>query len=309
MNSSTTKKFLVIGGSSMVGQRFLEALGPENAVGTYCRNPFLGGIKWDVLTDELPTMSMLFMPTHVLILAGRTGIDQCAADRAASEAINVDAIIRLLEWIGKTDIVPIFVSSDAVYEDRPNCNEWPDPHEHTRIKPSTIYGKQKFAVEKYIRENWSVPERKFLIFRPSKILDPCLHPAGLLGPWLKSYYWGPSIGAFIDRYFNPIDVRDLIQAILMMTELNEHGTFNVGGQWTFSYCDLALNLARRCFDAGIAINPQIQLMSLKNVTFAQPRSFDSSINNARLCSFGWEPRPVEDTCDDAISQFVRSLDA
>lgn len=291
-------KFLVIGASGLLGQRFLRMMG-ENAVGTFYEHPFVDGIRFDVTRPDFTCLDRA-KATHMLILAAKTGMDFCAKYPCVTSSVNVNGVMGLLEYALSRGMFPIFASSDAVY---PDHGRGFAATEDIVPAPATTYGKQKLEAERLIRDQF----KESLILRLSKLIDADLDPRGLLGPWLTNFMRGVACDVFIDRFFNPVDVRDVCAFIADLAQIGMTGVLNIGGIESLSYCDLALFLAKRCHKLGGApFRPTIQSLSVNLVDFLEPRSQDSTISTRRLRALGMFPRPLESTCDDAVRNFVKA---
>src|ERR1700722_9165242 len=112
------RRALVVGGSGFVGQAILSQLGPDRAIGTWHNRPSTGLIRYDAVAGRFSEL-LSTLPddlTHVFVPFAVSNPETCALDPAATAGINVDSAIRLMEDAFSAGLVPIFVSSDYVYD-------------------------------------------------------------------------------------------------------------------------------------------------------------------------------------------------
>jgi len=140
------EKILVIGGSSYLGRSLSQGRFSDRIISTYSSNWIEGGLRFDVLKDDPSVVfsSILDSVSCVVLLVGDTHPDSCRADAVHSDALNVKAIVRLLEYFLFEKKYIIFTSSEFVYDgDSGNYSEM-DP-----ALPILLYGQQKLVVERF----------------------------------------------------------------------------------------------------------------------------------------------------------------
>ena len=207
------RRVLILGGSSFVGRHLAARFGPDRALATYCRTPMDAGVYFDALTmrvSEILTTPEDF--SHAVILLADTGPDSCAADPARSWQLNVQSILTILAELSRWDIMPVFASSEFVFDGaKGNYTEDDVP------QPILTYGKQKLAVERYLEEQ----EGRSLIVRFSKIVGAQRGDGTLFANWLEAIEQGQTttIRCAADQIFSPIAIEDVIEAIVCLIEL------------------------------------------------------------------------------------------
>ena len=93
----------------------------------------------------------------ILLLADRNP-NNCFKNREYTNLLNVTSIKKILNYLKKYNIKPVFISSDYVFDGKKgNYSEKDKP------QPVITYGFQKLEVENYIQSNFE----KYLIFRVS----------------------------------------------------------------------------------------------------------------------------------------------
>ena len=111
-------RYLILGASGFIGAHLYAALGPARAVATYHKTPVPGALHFDAtrmrLRDSILGGTHNF--THAFLLHGVTNIDQCARDPDLAYAVNVTGHKRVIDDLLAAHIVPVFASSDAVFD-------------------------------------------------------------------------------------------------------------------------------------------------------------------------------------------------
>jgi dTDP-4-dehydrorhamnose reductase len=290
-------RFLVIGASGLIGQRLLRALSPSRAVGTHHRHGFPGSVGFDLrtgkVTELLDRLGQNF--SHGIVMGGVVNIDACARDPAGSAAINVEGSIRAIDGLIARGIVPIFASSDAVYDGTHRM--WRE----TDATDSTLaYGRQKREVEAYLGRQ-RVP---FIALRIAKVLDPELGRTGVLGPWIEELSAGKLIRCATDQRFCPVGVDDVIAAIRLLADAGTSGIFNLGGAESVSRLDL-LGMTITALSRHRNVRPNIEQCSIRDFPFLEPRPLDLTISIEKLSStVAYRPEPLAEICERATRKAV-----
>lgn len=281
---------LVIGASGLVGRRLLHA---TRWIGTYHTHKIKNGIPFDLATGD---PSDLFTQvsetvTHIIILAAISNIDACARDPAGTALVNVAATCRLADAAAERGIVPVFASSDAVYD-----GSHPDWREDDIARPILVYGRQKLEVERHL----SRATYPSLVLRIAKVLDPNLSQAGVLGPWLADLRAGRHIRCATDQNFTPIGIDDLVRVISQLMEAGATGIFNIGGEPVSRISLLEKMIAAASSLAKIRAN--VVRCSLHDFPFAEKRPLDLRMSIAKLrAAIMFSPEPLEALCRRAAN--------
>ncbi len=286
-------RFLVLGASGFVGQEFLQLLGPERAVGTYSHHPFSGGVAFDGTRQRVrDLLRSLGRPlTHGLILMARAKIDECAQDPQGTYALNVRAAIQAIDDFQSAGIVPIFASTDFVFDGRegyyldaaPTC-------------PSTTYGRHKAAVEAYCGDR---PD-PCLVLRFSKIVGLSSASHSLIGEWLRAIGQHAPVLCARDQKISPAGVEDLVKGIRDAAELGLTGIYNSGGVEPLSRLELIQILERHLRAAGLDA-PNYRPCSIRDFPFAESRPLDTSLDSSALYdALGYRFRDMDSYCEEAV---------
>lgn len=294
-------RFLVIGASGLVGKRFCRKLGPELTVGTYGSRAVAGQIRFDLttdtLTDVLSEAGGRF--SHALILGAITEIDVCAREPVKAARVNVDGTIRVMDSLHARGIVPIFASTDAVYDG--NHGGW---REDDPANPILTYGRHKLAAEHHLAK--LAPP--WIALRIAKVLDPELHAKGLLGPWIWALRTGEKIRCATDQRFSPVGIDDVVSAIVRLAAADASGIFNLGGAEPISRFDLLTMLVSELSHLQ-AVTPEIKTCGIRDFDFAEARPIDTSLSIERLKStISFTPESLSSICARAVARSAARRD-
>ncbi len=218
-------KFLITGGSGMVGAYFVEKLSKEHQViGLYYTNPItlLGGrhVKVDITDkDEVLELST-FKPDVIIHCAAITNISFCEKNKDRATIVNVEGTKNIADLARKSNSVLVYISTDAVFN-----GEKGNYSEHEIPCPNTFYGKTKLAGEKI-----SLHYDNSIVIRTNVFGDDHgKKEHNFATAILKSLAQGKQYSAFTDAVFCPIYVGNLLEEILKLIGRKERGVFHLVG--------------------------------------------------------------------------------
>jgi dTDP-4-dehydrorhamnose reductase len=282
-------RLLILGASGSVGSRLYEALGQDRAIATYHSAAIAGAMHFDGRTMRLADhiLPHAGIVSHAIILLGITNIDACARDPAGSRAINVDGTCRIIDDLIEHDIVPVFISSDAVFDgSRGGWSETDPP------RPILTYGRQKLEVEQYL-ENTG---RAALIVRLAKVVGTMSSRSDMLENWMDAFESGDVIRCARDQIFSPVQIDDVVASLIRLAEGGHTGLFHLGGPTVLSRLDLLETLLREVQRHRRPI-ADIVACNLRELPFEEPRPLNSSLSADKLsASIDWQCRDMKSTC-------------
>lgn len=265
---------LIVGGSGFVGRSLLDRLGPNRGVGTSAKHQSSGLLQFDAtkqrLTDLLPTLPL--QVSHVFVLYGIVNPELCARDPEDTAKTNVHSIIRLLEDAFAASLVPVFVSTDYVFDGSRGMRR-----EDERQSPTTEYGRQKSAVERWLQKR----EEPWLITRLSKVVGGDRMSHSVLGQWVNDIYAGRAMRSATDQIFSPADVQDIAQALVDLADARCQGIVHVAGE-AMSRFDLNTILVDAVRRANPSVTAAVQHCTLREIPFTELRPLDTSLATERL---------------------------
>ena len=155
---------LIFGAGSPLGQTCTEASkgsGVPPRLFSHQASP--GKTQYDLSADSPENLKLDSSRQYAAILcAGYTNPDLCLENPLYSTKVNVDGMIRLLEYLRSKNVIPVYISSDALFDGKTGGYSEEDPP-----APINLYGLQKKIVEDVVRSRFE----KYLILRMSKILS------------------------------------------------------------------------------------------------------------------------------------------
>lgn len=291
----------MIGGSGFIGHRLIRRLGPDKVIATYHSQPFPGGVPYNVGTMRLADHFLVGQHniSHAILLQGITNVDRCALAPEESARVNVEGTIRALDDLLDAGVKPIFVSSDGVFDG--SRGPWT---EDDKSCPILLYGRQKAAVEDYL-SRLSVP---WVTARLSKVVSSFPDPRNILSGWLDAVFRRQVIRCAHDQILSPIDVDDVVAALIFFTENELSGLFNVSGPRTLSRYDL---LAVLFSHAGPRVRAlaKVEICSLSEFSFKEPRPMNCSMSNHRfVAASGLTFHSPEKICEGLWRSYARDID-
>lgn len=280
----------MLGASGLVGRALLSALG-RDAVPAYRSRPLPGGIPFDAATDSIAALAARAGGSfgRVYLLHGVANPEACARDPAGTAAINVVAMQRLLAEALALGIQPVFTSSDYVHDgERGNRTE----DEPTR--PITEYGRQKLAVETWLRGQAG----PWLVARLSKVVseDPATH--SVLGELVAPLRRGDALRMATDQVFSPAHADDVGRAMAELPLRGARGVLHVAGPRHWSRYDLACRLRAAVARRAPGITATIGRCNLHDLPFLERRPLDTSLATDRMAALlPWRFRDMDGVCE------------
>jgi len=232
----TNKQFVIVGANGPIGSscsRVLKSFGKQ--VLEISHSPSPGQIGYDFLTDSPEKLDLDKNVDYVLILcSGYSNLTQCRENPQLSHQFNVVASQSLLEYAFELRMMPIFLSSDHVFDGLKSgyC-------EADLPNPLNIYGEQKLIIEEFIRARF----KNYLVLRSSKILGYTQQIWTI--QQLRELRDSREILCFTDRFYAPLFVDDIPRFILAATERNLGGTFHLAQDEVMTPYEMMSEIARQ----------------------------------------------------------------
>ncbi len=203
--------------------------------------------------------------------AAVTDVDKCFRAPAFSEAINVVNTIEVFKLAKKHRVIPIFFSSDYVFAPRRV------PYLETDERnPSTQYGRQKLAVEKYLEENFE----NYLIFRTSKLMSEFSHKKNIISQIVEPLKRSQGVHCFDDQWITPVSVEDASRAVGICCKENLTGVFHLGTKQILSRFEIGKIIATK-FDFDPSL---VQVSKIANSNPSEPRPNYHLLNSQKIKS-------------------------
>jgi len=203
-----------------------------------------------------------------------TGIDRCALAPEATARVNVQGAINAIDDMLDAGVTPICVSSDGVFDG--SRGPWT---EDDTTCPILTYGRQAAAVEAHLAEA-SLP---WAIARLTKVVAHYRSPRNILSEWLDAIAERKLIRCADDQILSPIEIDDVVDALLHFVGSGLTGLYNVAGPEPLSRIDL---LKSMLFCAGWSFEAaaRIEVCSLSDFDFVEPRPKNCSLSNRKFAA-------------------------
>ncbi len=208
----------------------------------------------------------------MIIAAAITDVEACASNPKQTRAINVEGTFALLDEIKRAQSVPIFFSSDYALEPVARLTLL---NEESPVQPQTEYGKQKAAVEKYLRENFG----KYLIFRTSKLMSRTPHPKSILQAIIRPLTQNQDIRPFHDQWMTPVFVEDIAEVLAHPKLTNLSGTFHLATKRVFTRNELTRLIRDQYLPQS---RSQITPMSLTEIPTLEKRPHYNTLDASKI---------------------------
>ena len=283
-------KILVLGSGSRIGQRFAQL--HDGKVVALRRVPGNeGALAFDPGTQDLADLGLdLSRFSHAVVLFAWTNPDQCVRQPDAARQVNVTATRLVLDRLLDAGVVPVFTSSEAVFDGtKGHYREDDTPH------PATLYGKMKVEIETYLAD------KPALVLRLARVVGSIRGDGTMFSGWLDQLQRGDQITCARDQFFSPIHTDDVVKLMDVLMQTNAHGLFHLAGTEALSRLAMLEILVDHFTAAGGTLVHPIQSCSIADFPTLEPRPRDISMDCSKVIqATGIIPRSVATICDELI---------
>jgi len=263
---------MIIGASGYIGQNLYNYFSRKNdvTIGTYYKSPKKGLYYFDLEHPNLKNLRAYLKKTsHAFICSAITNIDECKRNEKRAYKINVEGTKKLIEQFFKLDIIPIFLSSDMVFD-----GEKGNYTELDKTNPCNIYGNHKKIIEDFLLNS----NEPYLIARLSKIFGLGFNDNTLLTNWVKQLQNDEVIRCATNQILSPTYIKDLTNILDLVIEKKLYGLYNITSPESFSRFELAMILKSQLKIKSGKIMP----CSIRDFNFLDVRPFNISLNTEKL---------------------------
>jgi len=247
-------RIIIIGASGTIGHRlFADAVAQGFPVlGTYFTRAMPQLTRFDITSGRLTSLAPNLSDNDcVYLLSAHTNPNWIFNNREVSANLNVHATIKVIDEIFSRNAKLVFISTELVFDgvEGGYC-EFHTPN------PTTLYGKQKVAVEEYIRNspgNWCIARTGATV--GYRFGDNC--------PVVKTYQTLLSGEAKMasNNIFSLTNVRDTSSVLLKLADRSKNGIYHVVSMPPISRSNLAKQI--------IEFSQYGHLMNFKTVSFEE----------------------------------------
>ena len=206
---------IVFGASGLIGKCLYNLFKEKNKpiVGTYHTNKKSELIYFDLEKSPVDSLN-LDNVRYGIICSAVTNLDKCNDNPEYSHSVNVKAAERIVTELSEKAIVPVFMSTGAVFDGVEGGYK-----ENSKRNPVSIYWKQKVEVEEFIFSNI----KDYLIIRPGKVFNF----KDLLSDWIKKYKNNETIPCADDEKLSFTSAEDVARGINLLLDKDSRGVYHI----------------------------------------------------------------------------------
>ena len=265
-------KVLVLGGSGIVGETFLEKANQHQLLATYDKNEINSNIVKTfqihlpddslkiekIILDELPDIVINFM--------AYSNADFCEENKIKTYDLHVKNTKLITTTCTKINSKLIFISTDYVFDGKKGNYQ-----ENDIPNPVNYYGETKYEAEKIVLSNTNN-----LILRTSLVYGSSTK-VRFLNFVLDKLINNQDIYAFDDIFNSATLVDDLVNAILKSIDFNAVGILHVAGSTCVSRFEF-VNIVANIFNFNTKL---IKPVSITTAKFKAQRPIKPCLNTSK----------------------------
>ena len=201
---------LVLGASGYIGNNLYNKFIEEgfDVAGTYFKNKKNKFIYFDICNMNLNEIKLDKKIHYIIIASGiNINIDNSKRDWKNSYYVNVTKTKIIIDYCFKNDIVPIYISSDGVFDGTKGKYKETD-----KKNPVNCYGHIRNEVEDYLINSGN----KFMILRMGRVFGTDLKDGTIITNMIKQLREKKRILCANDHIFTPLHIEDLCAALIKL---------------------------------------------------------------------------------------------
>jgi len=222
MKDKKNNILLILGASGYIGNHLFNQFRKEgfDVVGTYFKNKKPGIIHFDLENANLNDLKLdTDKITHLIIAAATNAkIDESKIYWDYNYKINVVRIKSLIDYCFKHDIVPIYLSSDAVFNGKKG-----NYIEEDKTDPINCYGRIRYEVENHIKKS----KKPYVIIRAGRVFGTEAGDGTLITSMLKNMRKGENMKCAADQVFTLTHIKDFFEFVKIIIKENYTGIFHI----------------------------------------------------------------------------------
>ena len=284
---------LILGSSGKIGKHFIKD--NKTNIYTYNKNKIKNGVKFNIKKDNIEKLINKFSIKKVVILSAISDTDYCYVNKKKSYILNVLSTKKIIDKLVEQKIYFIFFSTEMVYSGK-NKNY----NENSSAKPSNVYGKQKLAIEKYIKRKTN----NYSIFRVGKTYSDEKNSKDIFSSFFSSIKKKKFIfmGA-TDQKFNPIYVKDMVKITNYFLKKKIKGIYNVAGPKTYTRYQ-CLNILKKELPIKLRNQTVIHKVKMGDLKFIEKRPLNLALQIKKLKKvYKYPITPIEKVAKNIKKKF------
>jgi dTDP-4-dehydrorhamnose reductase len=257
----------IAGASGLIGRHLYQHLRKIgcDVMGTCYTHPQEGMTRFDITSDNFGIFDHC---THVVLSSAVTSIDECCIEHERACRTNVTKTRDLIDHLVYRNIIPVFLSSDQVFDgERGNYTEC-DP-----TSPINQYGRFKACVEDHLSSI-----NQCIVLRLGKTYSPDLGVQSLYKEIYERLNQGGKVQAAFNQIYNLSTLEFTSSAIYQAMAAGLTGRYHLAEKVIMSRYEFALSIARsHGFDTELVESIDINLIGLK-----ERRPLNTSLDVTKL---------------------------
>lgn len=236
MKKSGRKTILILGASGLIGGSVFKYFRQKGyqIKGTYFKNKKKDLIFFDITKNEINTLKISGKVKYLIIVSAvNINLDETKKNFKKSYFINVTKTKDIIDYCSKNNIVPVYISSDAVFDGSKGNYKETD-----KKNPIHDYGKIKNEIEKYILSKG----KKYLIIRISRVFGVKKNDETFLTNFKKKMQTKKRIMCSNDQIFSPIFIDDLTNYLEKLIKNKYFGIFHLNSIKSITHFEIAKSI-------------------------------------------------------------------
>lgn len=291
-------KFLVTGGSGLIGFNLLQILNELNheTYVFYNKNKPISDatIKINLLDLESVAKNIRMIKPDVIIhLAAMTNVDQCESEKELANSINTKATQMLAQEASKEGIFLIYVSTDYVFDGKKGMYK-----EEDVPNPLSYYGMSKLEGEIAVEKNCTF----YSIVRTSTPFG--FHPYRKSFPiWvIENLKNGNDVKIITDQFTSPTYTPNLSRMLIEIATKKLGGKLHAAGATRISRFEFAKLISKKLKLDDELIKPT----TINETNWLAKRPKDSSLDVTKASNILQEkPMKIEAALNSFISDYLQ----
>ena len=240
---------LIIGASGFIGNSIYKyfKFKRHDVQGTYFKNKIKDLIYFDISKNNIEELKFNKKLKYIIISSAiNINLDEAKKNWQNSYYINVERVKIIIDYCYKNKIIPIYISSDAVFDGVKGnyC-------ENDRKNPILSYGRIKNEVENYLLNS----NKDFLIVRTGRVFGIDQNDGTLLTKMKKNLLNNKKIKCSNDQIFSTLYVGDLSINLEKLIENNCKGIFHLISIKSTTHLEIAKEIKKFFNIKGVEILP------------------------------------------------------